>query len=79
MLKAIKNIFLNERLILVIIILNAVILFLQESGIQNQIINILDFCCSIIFVIEMIVKMIEYGVKGYWASGWNRGRFFVNC
>ena len=72
MFKTIKNIFLNERLIIIIIILNAIILFLQESGIQNQFINVLDFCCSIIFVIEMIVKMKEYGVKGYWDSGWNR-------
>ena len=67
-----KNPFLNEKLILVIIVLNAVILFLQECGIDHPIVNTLDLCCTVIFVVEMVVKHLCYGFKGYWSSGWNR-------
>ena len=70
--KFFRNVFLNERLILVIIIVNAVVLFLQESGIENGFINIVDLSCTIIFLIEMIVKHCVFGLKGYWSSGWNR-------
>lgn len=72
MFKSIKNLFLNEKFILVIIVLNAIILFLQESGLNNDIITILDICCSTIFIVEMVVKLAEWGFKGYWSSGWNR-------
>ena len=72
MLKTIKGFFLNERAILVVIVLNALLLFLQESGLSSPFINTLDVTCSIIFIIEMVVKLAEYGFKGYWASGWNR-------
>ncbi len=70
--KFFRNIFLNERLILGIIIINAVVLFLQESGVENEFINVIDLSCTIIFIIEMIVKHCALGFKGYWASGWNR-------
>ena len=72
MFKSIKNLFLNEKVILVIIIFNAVLLFLQESGVDNTLISSLDICCSVIFIIEMLIKVATYGFKGYWSSGWNR-------
>ncbi len=70
--KFFRDVFLNERLILVVIIVNAVVLFLQESGIENGFVNIVDLSCTIIFIIEMIVKHCVFGLKGYWSSGWNR-------
>ena len=72
MLKALKNFFLNEKAILAIIILNSIILFLQESGIDNIEISVIDICCSAIFIVEMIVKLFTWGFKKYWSSGWNR-------
>ena len=68
----IKGVFLNERLILFVIVLNALMLFLQESGVQNSIVNAIELSCTIIFFVEMIVKMQVYGFKKYWAYGWNR-------
>ena len=72
MLKSLKNIFLNETFIIVIIVINAIVLFLQESNIQSNAITIIDICCSAIFIIEMVVKLVEFGFKGYWSSWWNR-------
>jgi len=60
-----------ERFILFIILLNSIIIFLQESGISNPVLNSLDAICTIIFLIEMIGKHLELGVKDYWKSGWN--------
>ena len=70
--KTIKRFFLNERLILCVIVLNALILFLQESGIQNSITSTVDVSCTAIFFIEMIVKLQFFGLRKYWSSGWNR-------
>jgi voltage-gated sodium channel len=67
-----RKLFLNEKAILAVIILNSVLLFIQECGITSPLINTLDVACTIIFVIEMIVKLVEYGFKGYWKSGWNK-------
>lgn len=68
----IKGLFIDDSLILCIIIINAIILFLQESGIQNIVINTIDYSCTTIFLVEMIVKLHTYGIKGYWGDAWNR-------
>ena len=67
-----KNLLLNEKFIFSIILLNAIIIFLQASNVDNIWIQILDVACTLIFTMEMITKHVEYGVKGYWSSGWNR-------
>ena len=70
--KRLRDLFLNEKAILFVIILNSILLFLQESGVTAPFISTLDVACTIIFVIEMVVKLCVYGVKKYWESGWNR-------
>ena len=70
--KQLKALFLNEKFILSIILLNAIVIYLQTSGINYVWIQILDIACTLIFIIEMAVKHHELGLKGYWSSGWNR-------
>ena len=70
--KPVKNLFLNEKFILAIILLNAVIIYLQACNIDNIWIQIIDAACTLVFVVEMIIKHNEFGFKGYWSSGWNR-------
>lgn len=67
-----KRLFLNEKAILVVILINAAIIYLQVSGYESTILTILDFACTVIFIIEMAVKHHEYGIRGYWQDGWNR-------
>ena len=67
-----KKLFLNERFILSVIIINAVIIFAQSYGIEHRWLTALDIICTLIFTAEMVVKHIEYGARGYWADGWNR-------
>ncbi|MBQ7210976.1 MAG: ion transporter [Paludibacteraceae bacterium] len=67
-----KKTLLNDRFILVVILINSVIIYLQESGFNNPVILSLDIICTLVFIVEMITKHVHYGVKGYWSNGWNR-------
>ncbi|MBR0077350.1 MAG: ion transporter [Bacteroidales bacterium] len=67
-----EKIFLNEKIIFAVILLNAVVIYLQVSGISTPLLTGLDLACTLIFLIEMIVKHTKLGVKEYWRSGWNR-------
>lgn len=67
-----KSIFTSERVVLLVILLNSVILFLQEGGVHSPIISIIDALCTIFFFIEMTIKLKQLGFKEYWSSGWNR-------
>ena len=68
----IRQVLLNERFILVVILINSVLIYAQVSGYENYFMGILDTICTFVFLFEMIVKHKEYGVKGYWSDGWNR-------
>ena len=70
--KFLERIFLNEKFIFAVILLNAFVIFAEESEIDNLALQITDIACTFIFIIEMIVKHIYLGFKGYWKSGWNR-------
>ena len=70
--KFLERIFLNEKFIFVVILLNAAVIFAEESDIESVTLNVIDIVCTFIFIIEMIVKHIHLGFKGYWKSGWNR-------
>lgn len=67
-----KNIFLNENFILGIIILNSAIIFAQSYHLEYRWLASIDIVCSILFILEMMVKHIEFGVRKYWSDGWNR-------
>ena len=67
-----KKIFLNDKFILSIILLNSCIIYAQVSGYENVYIGILDMACTLIFLIEMIIKQKELGIRGYWKDGWNK-------
>lgn len=61
----------SERFIVFVILVNAIVIFLQESGIDAFAVNLIDVICTFIFLVEMIVKHIHLGVKEYWKSKLN--------
>lgn len=67
-----KNLFLNDRFIIWIIVINCLILFVEEMGCTYTFVLMADLLCITLFLIEMIVKHCVLGVKGYWNNGWNR-------
>ena len=73
----IKRLFLNEKAILVVIIINSAAIFLQESFEDLHFIDYIDVICTFIFIIEMIVKISSFGFRQYWSEGWNRMDFIL--
>lgn len=67
-----RKIFLNDHIILIVILINSVVLFLQESGYNPLWIQLTEAACTLIFIIEMVVKHLNLGIKNYWKDGWNR-------
>ena len=61
--KIFEKIFLNEKFIFTVILLNALVIFAEESEIDNLALQITDIACTFIFIIEMIVKHIYLGFK----------------
>ena len=77
----IKRIFLNEHIILVIIIINAFTILLGAfenlSSVQSIVVTTLDNIITSVFIIELIVKIKEFKLKGYFSSNWNRLDFIL--
>lgn len=66
-----RNFFLKEHYILCVVILNVIVIFLQECGMESAVMSMIDILCSLVFVVEMIVKHRVFGFRGYWRDGWN--------
>ena len=66
-----KKLFFNDKSMLFVVLLNVAVIFLQECGLESALLNVTDIACTVLFVVEMILKHFAYGVKGYWRDGWN--------
>jgi voltage-gated sodium channel len=76
----IKKLFLNDKIILILILLNAVIIFISgfELTETNKILlNIVDNTITGLFIVEIIVKLREYGINKYFSSNWNKFDFLL--
>ena len=71
----IRKLFLNDKFILGLIIVNAIILFVAGYFTKENHTLIFLYADNIIttlFIAELIVKFNEYGFKNYFKSGWNK-------
>lgn len=75
--KYLKDIFLNERLVISIAILNAIIIFIGGFPGVSPIFLIIDNLLTIFFITEVIIKINTYSLPVYWQSKWNRFDFIV--
>lgn len=70
-----KKLILNDIFILILISLNALIIFLQgflkESNTFGYTLQTIDYLITIIFIIEIGVKIKTSSLKGYFKDGWN--------
>lgn len=71
----IKRLFLNDIFLLIIISLNALIIFLQGffsvTSLTSQMLEITDHIFTSLFIIEAIIKIQTFGAKGYFKEAWN--------
>ncbi|MBN2650513.1 MAG: ion transporter [Prolixibacteraceae bacterium] len=71
----IRKLFLNDKFILGLIIVNAIFLFVAGYLTKENHTLIFLYADNIIttlFIAELIVKSNEYGFKNYFKSGWNK-------
>ena len=74
------DIFLKDRFILVLILFNALTLFFAgyvATEPQRVFFIMADNIFTFLFLVELIVKFNEYGVKKYFGSGWNKLDFIL--
>eukprot|EP00754_Rhynchopus_humris_P012755 Rhum_TRINITY_DN14303_c21_g1::Rhum_TRINITY_DN14303_c21_g1_i1::g.80076::m.80076/K21862/DSC1, NaCP60E; voltage-gated cation channel len=67
-----------NRFIITVIAFNVVVMMIDHHGISADLENFLEitsFVCNIIFIVEMVLKMVGLGLKGYFVDGWNRFDF----
>ena len=67
----IKQLFLSEKVTLSVVLLNVVVIFLQECGLENAILASIDIICTILFLIEMALKQRHKGFSNYWHDKWD--------
>jgi len=73
-----KKIFLNDKIILALISINAVIIFLQGFSAQtigievHHILMLMDDIISVCFLVEIFIKGRHFGVQEYLKSTWNK-------
>lgn len=76
----IKKLFLNDKFILILILLNAVTIFtsgFEMSSYNRFILLITDNLITGFFIAELIVKFNEFGFKGYFDSNWRKFDFVL--
>lgn len=66
-----KRFLLSERTTLSIVLLNVAVVFLQECGVDSVALSTIDIVCTVFFVVEMLLKHLDLGIKAYWRDGWN--------
>ena len=66
-----KRYFLSEKQIFYVIILNSLIIFFQEFYPLNKTLQVIDLFCTLVFTMEMVVKIQDGGLKGYLKDRWN--------
>lgn len=82
MIGAFKKLFLNDRFIMAVILLNSIVIFIQgfpmnEQNIYAGYLTYLDDIFSVVFIIELLIKTMHYGWKKYISSNWNKLDFFL--
>jgi voltage-gated sodium channel len=73
----VKKWFLSDISILVLILANTLIICAQEFEIKNNLLDYFEPVFTIIFVIELIFKIGEYGFTKYLSDSWNKFDFII--
>ena len=72
-----KNLFLNEFFILGLIIFNVLIIFIDGFEFSYKTLDYVEAFITILFIVEIWVKISHFGIRKYFASNWNRLDFVL--
>jgi voltage-gated sodium channel len=78
---AIKRLFIKDRVVMLVILINSLVLFLGAfpdlKDDYNKPLYIIDYICTVYFVVEVILKVQCFGWQSYWGRGWNKFDFII--
>ena len=69
-----------EDTIMIIIFLNMIVMALSYDGCSEKLTNILkiiNYIFTFVFIIECLLKLFAYGLKAYFYVSWNKFDFFI--
>lgn len=72
-----RKILLNDKCILYLVLLNSVTIFIQLFPQSPAWLNFFDVFFTLLFVVEVFVKIKAYTFRKYWRSRWNRVDFIL--
>jgi len=72
-----KKLLLNDKFILVLISINALLIFFQEFNISINFLDYFETLFTFLFVIEMCLKIKTFGFKKYISDKWNFFDFII--
>jgi voltage-gated sodium channel len=76
----VRKLFLDEKFILGLILINSVVLFIGgylATDHEIFILSIVDHLITSLFIIELIIKIDAFGIKGFFSSNWNKLDFLL--
>jgi len=76
---SLRNLFLDERKVLLAILVNAIVLILLSFPqlATSPPLEVLDYAFTTFFVFEAIVKLRHFGGRAYFGDNWNRFDFLI--
>lgn len=72
-----KRYFLNDYFILLLIVANALLIFIQEFELSGNVLDYVEPVFTLLFIVEMVVKINNKGFAKYISDGWNRFDFIL--
>lgn len=72
-----KRLFLNDYFILYLIVANAIIIFIQEFELNGNTLDFFEPVFTLLFIVEMVVKINNKGFAKYISDGWNKLDFIL--
>jgi len=72
-----SRLFLNDYFILYLIVANALIIFIQEFELSSNVLNVFEPIFTMLFIVEMVIKINNKGFSKYISDGWNRLDFIL--
>jgi len=69
--------FLDDRVMLALVILNTFSIFVGGFFAESFLFTVLDSIFTLLFLLEVIVKVREWSWRKYWSDGWNKFDFII--
>lgn len=72
-----ESFFTNDKIMLALVVINTITIFIGGYGKAARTFFWIDSLFTLLFVVEVLVKIKTYGWKDYWSENWNKFDFII--